>query len=81
MDSIATELGPEILEMNISTAGWCFANKKMVLLWMMAHHVLTITLHYREQATKTLFIVCGNQKSNCCAFIIRETTLQQSLES
>jgi len=47
--------------MNISTAGWCFANKKMVLLWMMAHHVLTTSLHYREQATKTLFIVCGTK--------------------
>ena len=31
MESIATELGPEILEMNISTAGWCSADKKMVI--------------------------------------------------
>jgi len=54
------ELGPEILEMKISIAGWCFADKKMVL-WMIAHHVLTTALHYSGQATKTLFIVCGNQ--------------------
>jgi len=66
VDSIATELGPEILEMKISIAGWCFADKKMVL-WMMAHHVLTTTLHYSGQATKTLFIMWGNQKSNCWA--------------
>jgi len=58
------ELGPEILEMKISIAGWCFADKKMVLLWMMAHHVLTTVLHYREQKPKVKLLRFHHQRNN-----------------
>jgi len=76
------ELGPEILEMKISIAGWCFADKKMVL-WMDDDSPRFNYNHYitADRQQRHCSLCAGNQRSNCWVFIIRETTPQQSLES